>query len=241
MYCSYVSSAESRLRDFVNKYGEDGKKELNTTFSAHVITMDLDVNKKFSYCGCEVSPTGQLVILFAENNLAVNIDHALYDENLTKALNEVPLAAGSMNYVARKSIKTQYDAEIGEVQSKVNELLGKQITLNPNFQAVFDKLNGASDVDKDWAENLGQYIKFYFEALSDWLRYNKVAEDEMVREGLLELVSSDTVVFRVVDDGQLKDSYNECVIEDGVLYLQTNAKNWGVNTSKVADKLMDLL
>lgn len=72
------------------------------------------------------------------------------------------------------------------------------------------------------------------------MNYIKVGEDEMVREGLLEAVTTNEYVFRVVD--KLKyDSYCEVEIADGVLYLQCTAENFGTNIDYVAQKLMDQL
>ena len=45
--------------------------------------------------------------------------------------------------------------------------------------------------------------------------------DEMLSEGFQEAVSKNEVVFRIID--KLKyDNYCECVIEDGILYLQVS-------------------
>lgn len=205
--------------------------------------MDIDLNKKVSYCGCEVSPSGQLIILFAEGKLGTNIDHAFNLENLTKAFDGAP-SAGPLPYTftARTSIRTQYDAEIDKVRNKVSSALQRDsLTLDPNFDAVYAKLKGAADADDNWQENLGSYTKGYFSAFADWLDSQKVASDEMIREALNEGIESGKVVFRVVDGEKMKSSYNEAVIEDGVLYLQTVPKYFGTNIHYMAEKLMDQL
>ncbi|KAK2590944.1 hypothetical protein QQS21_011363 [Conoideocrella luteorostrata] len=240
MITAYIEGVEWQLRSFVDKYGDDGKHELNTLAHAHIITMDIDTNKKVSYCGCEVSPTGQLVIIFNEDNLGCNIDHAANEENLTKALNDASSPSLTMSYVARKGIREDYDKEIGPIQKRLNEQLGKEITLKPEFESNFEKLKAAKDADPDWETNLGMYIFKYFDGLVWWMENNKVKDDDMVQEGLNEAASSGTVAFRIVD--ALKDGgYNESLIEGDVLYLQTVPKNFGVNIHQVADKLMDQL
>lgn len=199
--------------------------------------MDVDLNKKFTYCGCEVSESGQLVILFSPDNLGSNIDHAVNEEHLTKALNEAP-SKEPLSYVARKGIREEYNKEIEAIQKRINEQLGKEITLKPEFETAFEKLKGAKDADESWEVNLGMYIRSYFDGLASWLEYNKVKDDEMVQEGVNEAAESGTVAFRVVDS---VSGYNEVAVEGGVLYLQTVPKNFGVNIGQVADKLMDLL
>jgi hypothetical protein len=238
---SYVEGVEWQLKYFIGKYGDDGKDEINTLCPAHTLTMDLDVGKKFSYCGCEVTESGALAIVFAEEALGSNIDYAASEEHLTKALNAASAASLPMSYVARKSIREEYTKQIGPIQAKINEQLGKEIALKPEFEAAFEKLKAAKDADESWEVNLGMYIKGYFEALASWLEYNKAKDDEMIGEGVNEAMASGNVFFRIVDEGVVKSGYNEVVVEGEALYLQTVPKNFGVNIGQVADKLMDLL
>lgn len=227
----------------MDKYQDDGKQELNTICSAHVITMDFDVDKKVSYCGCEVSSSGQLVILFAEGCLGTNIDDALSTENLTQALNQAPAPPSlPMSFIARTSIRTQYDAEIAETQAKIKSQLQRDVTLDAGFEAVFAKMkaSGLSDDDR-WQENLGSFVKAYFDAFASWLQSQRVEEDELLREGVNEAVERGRVAFRVVDEGNMAETYNEAVVEDGVLYLQTVPQYFGTNIDYVAEKLMDKL
>lgn len=61
---------------------------------------------------------------------------------------------------------------------------------------------------------------------SDGLRYNLVREgfegDDMLQEGLAEVVTSKTFRLRVVK-ATTKGATNEIVIEDGVVYLQVSS------------------
>jgi hypothetical protein len=221
MLSEYVSSAISQLKYFVERNGDDVKSEINAIAHAHTITMDIDVDNKVSYNGVVVTPEGQLTILFGKGYLGTNIYDALEMAKLAKALNEAPSPADlPLSFAARRSIKTDYDAAIGSVQTKVNELLQKEVALDPNFDAVFAKLKAAPNAQDRWEQNLGSFVQLYFAALARALEYQKFGEDDMMREALQEVVESNKVVFRVVDDGKMKESYNESVIEDGVLYLQ---------------------
>ncbi|EXU96894.1 hypothetical protein X797_009977 [Metarhizium robertsii] len=237
----YVEGVEWQLKDFVSKYGDAGKTEINTLVPAHVLTMDLDVDGKFTYCGCEVSESGGLVILFGPDALGTNIDSAASEENLTKALNAASAPGLPMSYVARRSVRDEYDAQIVPIQARINEQLGREITLRPGFEEAFEKLKAAADADNNWEVNLGMYVREYFDALASWLEYNKAKDDEMVREGVNEAAERGEVLFRVVDDGVVKSGYNETVVEGGALYLQTVPGNFGTNIGQVADTLMDQL
>jgi hypothetical protein len=202
---------------------DEVKQEINAIAHAHTITLDLDEGKKFTYNGVVISPSGQLVILFGQNYLGTNIYDALENQKLADALNEAPSPDGlPLSFVARRGIKADYDAEIGLVQKKISELLQKDIVLDPNFAQVFEKLKGASNSQDRWETNIGNFVRLYMNGLANNLQYQKFGEDDMMREAFHDAVESGKVVFRVVDDGQMKKTYNESVIEDGVLYLQVS-------------------
>lgn len=213
-----------------------------------MLALDLEETKppRFSYGGCDVSD-GKLRILFVEQNLGTNLDYCCSEEFLTKALNNAPSDA-PLSFVVRQGIRQDYDPKIGEVRAKLAELLGKSedaITLTPNFDANFAKLaeahkGGKSSVRDDWQTNLADFTFRYFDALVYQMKYQKVGEDEMIQEGVLEAVSTNEYAFRIVDKLK-RESYCEVDIEDGVLYLQCLPGEFGTNIDYVASKLMDLL
>lgn len=221
----YIDGVLYQLNRFIEKHGAAGKSELNTIASARTITMDLDQDKKFTYCGCTISPDGQLVILFREGYLGVNIDYACSLENLEAALNEAPKSASTgglpMSFAARAAVKSDWDSEVQAIEAKLKDILKKDIAVVPQFEQVFDKLSAAKDAPESWQQNLGLFLKLYFEGLVHYLEHQKFGEDDMLYEAFNETIDKATVAFRIVDKGQLKHStYNECVIEDGTLILQ---------------------
>lgn len=224
----YIEGVLYQLDRFIGKHGGEGKTELNTIASARTISMDLDEDKKFSYCGCKISSAGQLVILFREGYLGTNIDYACSLENLEGALNEAPSAAATshrpMSFVARAAIRSDWDTEVESIKTKLSGILKKDIAVVPQFEQAFDKLSAAKDAPDVWERNLGLYLKMYYEGLVHYLEYQKFGEDDMLYEAFNEGVDKATVVFRIVDKGELKHStYNECVIEDGTLILQVSS------------------
>ncbi|KAK4156634.1 hypothetical protein C8A00DRAFT_12447 [Chaetomidium leptoderma] len=245
---AYVEGAIYQIKYVIGKYGDDFKNEINTLCSEHVLTLDLEETSppRFSYGGCDVLD-GKLRMLFVEANLGVNIDYCCQEDALTKALNTAPVVDGApMSFVVRMGIRTDYDAQIGEVRKQIAELLGKTqdaVTLNPNFEATYAALEAARPAAadrEDWQRNLANFTFRYFDSLAYQMKYLKVGEDEMVQEGVLEAVSTNEYAFRIVD--KLKyESYCECDIEDGVLYLQCTPDNFGTNIDYVASKLMDRL
>ncbi|KAF9765446.1 hypothetical protein IL306_002271, partial [Fusarium sp. DS 682] len=214
----YVEGVEDQLKYFIGQNGNEAKDEINEICSAHVLTMDFDEKNTVSYCGVKVGSEGELVILFTKGNLGTNINHAADTNNLTKALNQAPSTIRPMSYVARASIRSDYDPSIKEVQEKLNQILGQEIAIVPNFEANFEKLKAKASADSGWEQSFGRAHFSYFEGLVDQLKYDKFGEDDMLQEGLLEVMDKHAVHFRVVDE--TKRSYNETVYEDGILYLQ---------------------
>lgn len=208
------------MRDFFDQNGNEARDEINEICSAHVLTIDYDDTNTVSYCGVKVSPERQLVILFSGNNLGTNASDAANSNNLTKALNDAP-SPRPMNFTARNSIRNGYNPRIEQIQQKLKEMLQQDVSLVPNFETNFEKLTGNTNASSGWEWTFGNAHLAYFEGLALQLQYGKFGEDDMLREGLLETVDKHAVHIRVVD--QIKGSYNEAVVEDGILYLQVSS------------------
>ncbi|TGJ80326.1 hypothetical protein E0Z10_g8446 [Xylaria hypoxylon] len=241
---AYFDGARRSLEDFENYFGEDGVNELNSICHAHVLTLDVDEKKRFSYSGNEVHE-GQLRLLFS--SLGSNIGSALDRSVLVKSLNEAPGPESAvMSFMVRSDIRQNYDPKIEDIRARIGELVGKpDIKLNPNFEENFAKLLAESKVKKtqlrdDWQENLGNFTKFYFQGLVGQLQWQKFEDDELLQEGFNDVIDKGEIVFRVVDKLE-KRTYNEPVIHDGILYLQTTPQNYGSNIDNAAEKLVDLL
>ncbi|KAI0381100.1 hypothetical protein F5Y04DRAFT_255746 [Hypomontagnella monticulosa] len=246
---SYVTGAIYRLREYADHAGEQGLKELNTICHAHVLTIDLDDAKRFSYCGADIHE-GKLRILFAPGHLGTNIDDALNREVLLKALNEAPAPSSgdavTLSFAARSDIRKEWESKAEEIRAQIAQILDKpDIKINPNFEDTFAKLqeeskSGKGDIRSDWETVLGNFTRLYWEGLANQLKYQKFHEDDLLREGFHEAVETGEITFRIVD--KLKYySYCECEIEGGVLYIQCTPKTWGVNIDDAAQGLVDRL
>lgn len=202
-------------------------KELNTICHAHVMTLDIDEEKRFTYCGADVHE-GKLRLLFAPDNLGTNIYSCLDSNTLLKALNDAPdPEAQPLSFAARTGIREDYDSNIEAIRARIAEFINKpDIKLTPNFEENFAKLAEESkvkktDLTKDWQKVLGNYTKLYFEGLVSQLDWQKFEDDELLQEGFNEAVDKGEIAMRIVDKLE-KGTYNECVIENGILYLQVS-------------------
>ncbi|OHF04426.1 hypothetical protein CORC01_00278 [Colletotrichum orchidophilum] len=247
----YVSSAISNLKSFTSTYGEDGKSELNSICHARSLIIDLDDRSKdarVSYSGVVVKD-GKLALVFSEGNLGTNVDYAIDTQGLLNALNTAPPAPGSdaaMSFAARTSVRQDYDDKIEETRKTLADMLERpDVVLVPNFEANFDKIREAgkkkgSEVRSDWEGNLGAFTWMYFEGLVYQMRYQKFGDDDMLREGFNEAVEKGEIHFRIVDK-MAYATYGEVVLEDGAIYVQTQAHNFGTNVDYAAEKILDQL
>src|SRR5437763_1444341 len=119
---SYITGATDKIKQYIDKYGDEGKNELNTVAMKHVIQMSNDPN--VSYCGCDIHD-GVLRILFKDDCLGTNVNDAL--QYLDKAVNAVPAPGATINFSARASI-TKWEPKIAALQHQI----GKQLN-NPNI------------------------------------------------------------------------------------------------------------
>ncbi|KAJ9148622.1 hypothetical protein NKR23_g4787 [Pleurostoma richardsiae] len=244
----YVEGAIFQLKYFVSRQGPEGVAELNSLCTEHVLIMDLDESKRFSICGVDIHD-GKLRILFAPDRLAVNISDALELSGLNRALNEASTQAGgetALSFEGRTGISRDYEDKVEQVRKQVADLLEKpELKFAPHFEETAKKLAQESkkkgtSLRDDWQAVLGSFTLSYFEGLAGQLQQQKFGEDELLREGFNECVEKAEVAFRVVDKLE-HSSYCECVIEDGVLYLQCKPETWGVNTADCAERLLERL
>lgn len=206
------------------------------------MTMDVDLEGRFSYCGVKISENGELVILFNEGSLGTNIPYALDPENLTEAINNAPSKDKDqkLSFKACQSIAQDYTGLIDEVNGSVNRILGMSVIFEPNFESTYTKLRAASLLHKE-ETSIGAYTRDYFGSLATVLKYRNVENDELIREAFHEEMTLKKVAFRLLNAKTIKRGYAEVVFEDGVLYIQTDTNNWGINIGSAADRILDEL
>ncbi|TDZ37986.1 hypothetical protein CTRI78_v010998 [Colletotrichum trifolii] len=247
----YVSSAIYNVKSYVSSHGDDGKSEINSICHARSLIIDIDdrpKNDRVTYCGVLVKD-GKLALVFSEGNLGTNADYAVDGRGLLKAFNDAPPPPGSeatMSYASRTSIRQEYEEKIEETRKKLGDMLEKpDIVLVPNFEANFARIREEagkkkSEVRDDWEGNMGNFTRMYFEGLVYQMGYQKFDDDDLLREGFNEAVEKGEIHFRIVDK-MAYGVYGEVVVEDGAVYVQTQAKNFGTNVDYAAEKILDQL
>jgi hypothetical protein len=236
-FSSYVDAFIYHLKNFLNSHGTGLKDEFNTVVATHTVT--LIASTKFNYCGCDIE-SGVFRLHFHPKCLGTNLNDAAYQ--LPEAVSEAPQPQGapSLSYAARHSIQTDYDAKIGEILEKASKALQNPgLKFEPGFEELGAMLKKDKDVRDDWERNLGNFATLYYESFASALEYNKFGEDELLREGFEEGVPKGVVKLRIVD--KLESGYNQILLEDGAVIMQTTAKNWGTNIYDTASKIVDIL
>lgn len=248
MITKYVEQATKRINDYVEKYGESGKTELNKLASQHALTLEPATTQKFSYCGCEVSG-GCLRLLFQKNMLGTNIDDAARE--LSQAVNAAGASAPGasvLDFNAKHSIMTELEPKIEAVRASIAQDLGvPTLTLYPNYEenyVLLDRYVKGGNVGtmwpRDWQKRYGRDTLAYFEAIRRNVEVLGFAKDDMLREGFQDAVDKNEIHLKVVEKLD-KGNYNESVIRNGVLYIQTTPPMWTTNIGDSAQKLIDLL
>ncbi len=92
----------------------------------------------------------------------------------------------------------------------------------------------------DWDRILGQASLAYFDGFAYQLKRAGFEDDDLLQEGFQDGVTKNEIALRIVDKLE-KGSYNEIVIKDGILYLQTTADQWWVNVDDIGSDILDIL
>ena len=238
----YIKPFCSNLESFVKSHGDDGKAELNSSCSKHQVEFGPQEDTKFSYGGLQIKD-GVLRLVFAEGSFASNVDDVSRD--FQGALKTASASSGSgsaFNISARHGVRKDYEPKIGKIQEAIGALVNvPDIKLNPNFEANAEVLAKAGDkVRNDWDKVLGNATVGYFDGLKYQMDRAGFKKDDMLQEGFQEAVSKNEIIFRMVEK-LAKGGYNEVLIEDGVLVIQTTPENFWSNVSDVGNKILDIL
>jgi len=100
-------------------------------------------------------------------------------------------------------------------------------------------LKNATDLNnKHWENLFGDWVLQYFNSFVSSIQQEKFATDELLREGLEESVPKGVLKLRIVDK---TSDYNEIVLDDGAVVIQTTTSRWGANMNYAARKLVNIL
>jgi hypothetical protein len=191
--------------------------------------MDADDEGKLDgYCGVDVID-GKLRIIFRPDEFANNMYGALDPVPFEKGLNLAEKPAGTqMSYSSRAGVRLDYNRKIEEVRKKITTILQKpDLVLTTDFVNTYEKLLTESVRRKNqlsytWQQEIGDVSRKFFEGVAYQLKNQKFGEDELLREGFHDIIDKGTICFRVVDKLEIESDDCDCVIEDGILYLQVS-------------------
>ncbi len=235
----YVEGFIESLKSFLQNHSEEGKNELNTVCHTHNIT--LGPSSAVNYCGTSIT-NGTLNLLFHPEKLAANIDDV--GSTLAETISSAAKSenTGLLSYAARHSIKTQYEPKIGDILEKCRKTLqNPDLKFEAGFEELAKMLKGSKDARDDWETNVGDFARDYFDGFEQALEREGFGKDELLREGFEEGCEKGTIRLKIVEKLKGGSGYNEVVLEDGEVLLQTTPEKWGVNISNAADKLVDIL
>ncbi|KAG7448504.1 uncharacterized protein BT62DRAFT_1003222 [Guyanagaster necrorhizus] len=232
---SYTEGFISALKYFLDKYASDGKDYFNAAVTQSELSIRVNtLNDKAPYISSEIQE-GVYWIFFKPDCLGTNTGSL--GDSLLAAVDTAPGFVFSLQ--AKHSIDETWEEEYEDLTQEIAELTGiPDVKLDPNFEDNFKALN--VQTDKGWYTSFGAATLAYFK---DGLKYQLgragFKGDEMLQEGLQEALTEKAFVLRVVP--KTKKTYNEIILENGTLYLQTTVEYWYCNTSYIAEDVLDLL
>ncbi|KAJ7334268.1 hypothetical protein DFH08DRAFT_303266 [Mycena albidolilacea] len=220
----------------MTKFDENGKSFFNEAVTQSELTLTVNPLGDKGETISSAVKDGVYCIMFRHDRLGYNQNWL--DDTMLPAIESAPREGFSLS--AKSSIENEYEAEVDETRDEINKLCGTEFTLDPNFEEIYKVLTEAGDKvnDKTWQARIGQTVLSYFKGLKYQLERQGFKDDDMLQEGLQEIVESKTFKVRVLPK---TNSTTETVIEDGVVYLQTSPERWGYNSSDMGEGLLKLL
>ncbi len=213
---SYTEGFISALKYFLDKYESDGKDYFNAAVTQSELSIGVNtLGDKAPYITSEIKE-GVYWILFKPDSLGTNTSSL--GDSLLAAVNIAPGFVFSLE--AKHSIDETWEEEYEDLTKEITELTGiPDVKLDPNFEENFKALN--VQTDRRWYTSFGAATLAYFK---DGLKYQLgragFKGDDMLQEGLQEVLTEKAFVLRVVP--KTKKTYNETVLENGTLYLQVS-------------------
>ncbi|KAF7297693.1 hypothetical protein MKEN_01392600 [Mycena kentingensis (nom. inval.)] len=232
----YIEGFITALESFIKKYEDNGKTYFNDAVKQAEITLTVNPQGDKAETISADIVDGVYRILFRHDRLGYNQNWQ--DSCILPAVESVPREEG-YSLSTKHSIEDDYEGSIDEVSAEINKILGAEFTLDPNFEEIYNTLKGAKEVgDSDWQSRIGSTALGYFNGLKYQLERAGFKDDDMLQEGLQEMVETKTFRLRVLPK---TDSTTETKIEDGVVYLQTRPDRWSYNQNDMGEGLIKLL
>ncbi|KAL0574548.1 hypothetical protein V5O48_007411 [Marasmius crinis-equi] len=231
----YVNGFIYCLKRYVEKYEDEGKSHFNAAVTESELKVGVNgLGDKAPTIDCAVKD-GVFWILFHPTSLGYNQDY-IYDQMIT-AIEAAPRDGLSLR--AKHSIAESWEERIDDLKEELVTITGiSDLVLEPNFEDNYKAVKGGKS-DDGWEESFGRATFEYFEYFKDNLVRQGFKGDDMLQEGLQDMLTSKKIAFRVVP--KIKASYNEVVFDDGTACIQSTSENWWVNVGQVGEGFINLL
>ncbi len=133
------------VKQFVEKFGDDGKAEVNATVTRHIVEFGPQDSTDFTYGGLVVEDGVLRLVYNAPSCFATNVDDV--SKEIADAMKTANGPAKAYNIIARNGVKEDFDGNIDEVKEKIESFVGvKGIKLTPNFEENAKALSKHKDV-----------------------------------------------------------------------------------------------
>ena len=245
----YIRSFVSHLETYKKKNGQMAIDELNKVAHSHAVILAPATDPDIKRWGTEIQSDGIFRIVFTQDNIGINTSNAA--EDIIGTVQKAAKAGGAtsvLNLTAKASIQNKWDAKVNELTEDFKKILATPVfTLSPNFEtnaqalADFDKAN-PKKLRGDELDRIGEWVFGYFDGAKGQLKRFKFDSDDMLQEGFKEVVDKNELSLRVVP--ALKkgpNAYNEAVIEEGVMVMQTTPPTFLSNVDDVLQYVESLL
>ncbi|KAJ7236280.1 hypothetical protein B0H12DRAFT_1256692 [Mycena haematopus] len=166
MFTSYVNGFILALKQYLEKYGEDGKAHFNAAVSKSQLSIHVDeLGDDGKTISADVKD-GVYRILFNHDRVGYNMSSQ--GEFMLPAIEAA--STGGFSLQAKNSIEKDYDSQIGDIQKQIAEITGiaqSELVLDPNFEENYEALSALPD--KKWHANFGKVHLAYFTGLKGQL------------------------------------------------------------------------
>ncbi|KAJ7615792.1 hypothetical protein B0H17DRAFT_1152778 [Mycena rosella] len=189
-FSRYVEGFISAIKNFMDKFDDNGKAFFNEAVT--------------QAAGNPLGDKGETITSEILEGRRLN-------DTMLPAIESAPREGCSLS--AKSSIENDFEGEIDELREEINKLVGTEVTLDP--KEIYKAL--AALKDNAWQARIGATAMKYFQGMKYQLESQGFKDDEMLQEGLQEVIETKRFKLRVVAK---TNSTIETIIEDGVVYVQ---------------------
>jgi hypothetical protein len=235
---NYIKYFTTNLESYLKTHGEEGKKYFNEAVSHSKISLAVEPSGEKSSTTAKVID-GSFVILFPHDSFGSW--QRINDDDFLKAVDEVPRADNALPLIVKNGIKNDYDSEIDKVREEIAAILNiPDIILQPNFDANYAFLKKQEKMSWGWDSGLGKATIDYLKGCQNQLVSQGFKGDDMLQEGIQEVLTTKTIEVCAVDKLEKKQT-NEAILKDGKLYLRALPGDWGSWCSYVGEGILEQL